>query len=283
MKLLGRAIGGNEPIFVIAGPCVIETETLCLKVAERLRRIADKFGILVIFKASFDKANRSGIESYRGPGLDKGLRILERVRQITGLPIVTDVHDNMQAVMAGQVCDMLQTPAFLCRQTDFIQWVASQGLPVNIKKGQWMMPGEMRNVLEKCAAVHNREVLFCERGTHFGHGDLVVDMRGLPEMTKHAPVVFDATHSVQKPGALGNKSGGDRAMAPVLARAAVAAGVAGVFMETHPSPDFALSDGPNMIPLDHVDSLVETLIRIDAVTKGYTYGIPDIAPSAPAG
>lgn len=268
MRLLDREIGSDKPIFLIAGPCVIESEDLCLEVAEKLAFFADRFKILIIFKASFDKANRSSGQSFRGPGIAEGLEILARVRVRTGLPILTDVHEGWQARQCAEVCDVLQTPAFLARQTDFIQAVAREGRPVNVKKGQWMMPGEMGNVVDKCRDAGNGDILLCERGTHFGHGDLVVDMRGLAQMAAFGPVVFDATHSVQRPAGLGHKSGGDRTMAPLLAKAAVAAGVSGVFIETHPIPDLALSDGPNMIPLDQLYELIEKLIDIDRITKG---------------
>lgn len=242
---------------------MIESEALALSTAETIRRIADALGILIIYKSSFDKANRSSAGSFRGLGIDEGLRILERVRTETGLPVVTDVHDADQARAAAQVVDVLQTPALLCRQTDFIQAVASQGKPVNIKKGQFMAPQDMANVVAKIEAVGG-ECMLCERGTSFGYGNLVVDMRGLAIMARTGrPVIFDATHSVQLPGAGGDRSGGEREFVPVLARAAVAAGVAGVFMETHPDPDQALCDGPNAWPLDRLAGLLADLIAID--------------------
>lgn len=269
MLLLNREIGASAPLFLIAGPCVIESEDLCHQVAEEIARIADRLGILAIFKASFDKANRTSLDSFRGPGLDEGLAILERVRARSGLPILTDVHEFAQIGACAQACDVLQTPAFLARQTDFIQAVAAAGRPVNIKKAQFMAPEDMAQVLKKCRAVCNDDIMLCERGTSFGYGNLVVDMRSLPIMAATGqPVVFDATHSVQRPSAMGHKSGGDRAYVPTLARAAVAAGVAGVFMETHPFPDLALSDGPNMVPLDQLGALISQLVTIDALVKG---------------
>lgn len=268
MKLCDREIGNDQPLFLIAGPCVIETFDTTVKVAAELARIRDRTNMLVIFKSSFDKANRTSGQSFRGVGLDAGLNILARVRDMFDLHILTDIHEINQIEPAAEVCDVLQTPAFLARQTDFIQAVARAGLPVNIKKGQWMAPGDMRHVVEKCWDVGNSQTMICERGTHFGHGDLVVDMRGLPQMAGFAPVVFDATHSVQRPGGQGQTSGGDRTLAPYLARAAVAAGVAGVFIETHPVPDLALSDGPNMIKLDHMDGLIKQLREIDRAVKG---------------
>lgn len=269
MRLCDVPIGGEHPIFIIAGPCVIESEVLALNCAIELARIRDKTGLLVIFKASIDKANRTSAKSFRGLGLHEGLEILARVREITGLPILTDVHEIDQVEPIAEVVDVLQTPAFLARQTDFIRAVARAGLPMNIKKGQWMAPGDMAHVKAKCELVGNPHVMLCERGTSFGYGNLVVDMRSLPIMSEIAPVVFDATHSCQSPGGLGDRSGGDGTMAPYLARAAVAAGVAGVFMETHPDPARALSDGPNMIPLGHMAVMVEQLIAIDSAVKGY--------------
>ena len=272
--LCGRPIGGDQPLFLIAGPCVIESEALMLATAERLRMIADKQGLLLIFKSSFDKANRSSGTSYRGPGIDEGLRILEKVRAETGLPILTDVHDEAQIAAAAQVVDVLQTPAFLARQTDFINAVAAAGKPANIKKGQFMAPQDMDNVVAKAqaaaaAAGHiDPVIMLCERGASFGYNNLVSDMRGLAIMARTGcPVVYDATHSVQLPGGQGTSSGGQREFVPVLARAAVAAGVAGLFMETHPDPANAKSDGPNAVPLDRMAELVAELVGLDAFVK----------------
>ncbi len=268
MRLHDREVGNGHPLFLISGPCVIESLDLCLKVADELANIRDETGMLVIFKASFDKANRTSGESFRGPGLIEGLKILDCVRRETGLPILTDVHEIAQIAPAAEVCDVLQTPAFLARQTDFIRAVASCGKPVNVKKAQFMQPADMAQVVKKCPA--DAPLMLCERGTTFGYGNLVVDMRGLGIMAETGrPIVFDATHSVQMPGAMGHKSGGDRRHVPALARAAVAAGVAGLFMETHPDPDLALSDGPNMIPLFALYPLVRQLRAIDDVAKGW--------------
>lgn len=268
MKLIDREVGGRRPMFLIAGPCVIESEELVMHCAAELARIRDRLDMLVIFKSSFDKANRTSGSSFRGPGLEAGLDILITVNKRYGLPILTDVHEIEQIEVAAQCVDVLQTPAFLCRQTDFIEAVSSAGKPVNIKKGQWMAPEDMAQVVAKCGAFSDR-VMLCERGTAFGYHNLVVDMRGLAVMAETGrPVVFDATHSVQRPGGLGDKSGGDRRHVSILARAAVASGVAGVFMETHPDPDRALSDGPNMVPLAEMDGLVSELLSIDALVKG---------------
>ncbi|MEJ2456984.1 MAG: 3-deoxy-8-phosphooctulonate synthase [Novosphingobium sp.] len=268
-------MGPSAPLFVIAGPCVIESEDLVLGVAETLAKIAAKLGLLLIFKSSFDKANRSSDKSFRGPGMDAGLRILEKVRAETGLPVLTDVHEPGQVAAVAQVADVLQTPAFLARQTDFIAAVAASGKPVNIKKAQFMAPGDMKQVVSKArnaaiAAGHDPDVfMLCERGVSFGYNTLVSDMRGLAIMAETGcPVVFDATHSVQQPGGLGERSGGQREFVPLLARAAVAAGVSGVFMETHPDPDRALSDGPNALPLADFEPLLEKLMAIDALVKG---------------
>lgn len=266
MKLCDREIGGPEPLFFIAGPCVIESERLAMETAERIARIRDRLGVLVIYKSSFDKANRSSGNSFRGPGMDEGLRILEKVRDDFGLPILTDVHEKEQVEAVAQVADVLQTPAFLARQTDFIQAVAGAGRPVNIKKAQFMAPADMRNVVMKAEAVGGH-VMCCERGATFGYSNLVVDMRGLAIMREFAHVVFDATHSVQLPGGNGTSSGGERQYVPILARAAVAAGVDGVFMETHPRPGEALCDGPNAWPLDKLEELMISLIEIDALVK----------------
>src|SRR5437870_5378252 len=257
MNLLGRQVGLDQPLFLIAGPCVVESETLQLGTAETLKRITDKLGILLIFKSSFDKANRSSDRSYRGLGMDEGLRILEKVREAVGVPVLTDVHDILQIKPAAEVVDVLQTPAFLARQTDFIHAVAASGKPVNIKKAQFMAPHDMKNVVEKArnaaqdAGVNEETIMVCERGASFGYNNLVSDMRSLAIMRgTGCPVVFDATHSVQLPGGQGTSSGGQREFVPVLARAAVATGVAGLLMETHPDPDKAPSDGPNAWPLD---------------------------------
>lgn len=270
MDLLGRKIGLDEPLFVIAGPCVIESEALVLQVATRLRAIADRLGLQIIFKSSFDKANRSSGASFRGPGLDGGLRILEKVRAETGLPLLTDVHDAEQVRAAAQVVDILQTPAFLARQTDLIEAVGASGKVGNIKKAQFMAPHDMAHVVAKAraaaeAAGHAPAILVTERGTSFGYNNLVTDMRGLVIMRETGcPVVFDATHSVQLPGGQGASSGGQREFVPVLARGAVAVGIAGLFMETHPDPANALSDGPNAWPLDRLESLLEELQALDA-------------------
>ena len=274
MRLCNHPVGPRHPLFVIAGPCVIEDEALALHTAEQLRALADRLGILLIYKSSFDKANRSSGRSFRGPGLHEGLRILEKVRAETSLPVLTDVHREDQVMAVAQVVDVLQTPAFLARQTDFITAVAASGRPVNIKKAQFMAPADMRNVVIKArdaaqAAGHDPDnFLLCERGASFGYNNLVSDMRSLPIMAETGcPVVFDATHSVQLPGGQGDRSGGERRFVPILARAAVAAGVSGVFLETHPDPDHALSDGPNAWPLDRLPALLEELIAIDAVVK----------------
>lgn len=274
MLLNGMKVGADSPLFVIAGPCVIESEQHTLSVAEQLAGSAQRLGIRVIFKSSFDKANRSSGRSYRGPGLDHGLRILEKVRDQTGLEVLTDVHEREQVAAVAQVVDVLQTPAFLARQTDFIAAVAASGKPVNIKKGQFMAPGDMKHVVDKArsaaaqAGCDPDSFMLCDRGVSFGYNTLVSDMRGLAIMAETGcPVVFDATHSVQQPGGLGERSGGQREYVPLLARAAVAAGVAGLFMETHPDPDNALSDGPNALPLEQFEPLVERLMKIDALVK----------------
>ncbi|QJU57610.1 3-deoxy-8-phosphooctulonate synthase [Sphingomonas sp. AP4-R1] len=267
--LLGRPVGLDQPLFLIAGPCAIETEALALSVAETLRGIAERLGIFLIYKSSFDKANRSSGSSFRGVGMDEGLRILEKVRAETGLPVLTDVHEAGQVKPVAEVVDVLQTPAFLARQTDLIEAVAASGKPANIKKAQFMAPGDMVNVIDKAraaaaaAGVANPELLVAERGTSFGYGNLVVDMRGLVIMRDTGcPVVFDATHSVQLPGSKGTSSGGQREFVPVLARAAVAVGVSGLFMETHPDPEKALSDGPNAMPLGEIEGVLRQLIAI---------------------
>jgi len=275
MRLCGKEIGPDRRIFFIAGPCVIESEAFALDTAARLRAIADRLGVLLIYKSSFDKANRSSGTSFRGPGIEEGLRILEKVRDETGLPVLTDVHTEEQVKMAADVVDILQTPAFLARQTDFIAAVAASGKPVNIKKGQFMAPGDMVHVVAKAraaaeaAGVPADNFLVCERGASFGYNNLVSDMRSLAIMRDTAcPVVFDATHSVQLPGGQGDRSGGQREFVPVLARAAVAVGISGLFLETHPDPDRALSDGPNSWPLEHLEMLLEQLVAIDALVKG---------------
>ncbi|MBS1223500.1 MAG: 2-dehydro-3-deoxyphosphooctonate aldolase [Proteobacteria bacterium] len=268
MKLCGFEVGLDRPLFLIAGPCVIESEQLALDTAGRLKEISGRLGIPFIYKSSFDKANRSSYQSYRGPGLEEGLKILARVKAEIGVPVLTDVHEYTPLAEVAAVADVLQTPAFLCRQTDFIQNVARQGRPVNIKKGQFLSPWEMRNVVAKARMAGNDHLMVCERGASFGYNNLVSDMRGLAVMrATGCPVVFDATHSVQLPGGQGNASGGQREFVPVLARAAVAAGVAGLFMETHPDPDRALSDGPNAWPLDRMEPLLATLKALDDVIK----------------
>ncbi len=269
MQLCDFEIGLAQPLFLIAGPCVVESETLALTTAAALKRIAADVGIPFVYKSSFDKANRSSHDSYRGPGIEEGLRILERVRREVGVPVLTDVHEDTPLDEVAAVASVLQTPAFLCRQTDFIQRVAACGLPVNIKKGQFLAPTDMRHVVAKAKAAGNERVMVCERGASFGYHNLVSDMRSLAVMRETGcPVVFDATHSVQMPGALGGRSGGQREMVPVLARAAVGAGVAGLFMESHPNPAAALSDGPNSWPLALMQELLEGLVAIDSAVKG---------------
>ncbi len=274
MKLLDMEVGIDSPLFLIAGPCVIESEATVRTVAEKMKEITDRLGIQYVFKASYDKANRSSTASYRGPGLEEGLRILELVRNDYGVPVLTDVHEDTPLDEVADVVDILQTPAFLVRQTNFIQRVARAGKPVNIKKGQFQAPWDMQNVVDKCHDVGNRKIMLCDRGTSFGYNTLVSDMRGLAIMRETGcPVVFDATHSVQQPGGQGNKSGGQREFVPVLARAAVGAGVSGLFMETHPMPDRALSDGPNMWPLDQMEALLTALVELDRVVK--RFGFPE--------
>jgi 2-dehydro-3-deoxyphosphooctonate aldolase (KDO 8-P synthase) len=268
MKLCGFDAGLEHPLFLIAGPCVIESEQLVLDIAGHMQDICTRLGMPYIFKASFDKANRTSGGSFRGPGLEQGLRILEQVKKQFGLPVLTDVHEDTPLNEVAAVVDVLQTPAFLCRQTNFIQNVARQGKPVNIKKGQFLAPWDMKNVVDKARAVGNEQIMACERGVSFGYNTLISDMRGLAIMRDTGcPVVFDATHSVQQPGGLGGASGGQRQFVPVLARAAVASGIAGVFMETHPNPDQGLSDGPNMWPLHLMEELLEGLQAIDAQVK----------------
>ena len=274
MKLCGFDIGLNQPFFLIAGPCVVESEQLQMDVAGQLKDITASLGVPFIFKSSYDKANRSSGTSFRGPGMSAGLDILAKVKKELGVPVLTDVHSQADIPAVAQVVDVLQTPAFLCRQTDFIRAVAQSGKPVNIKKGQFLAPHDMKNVVDKARAAAAEKGLptdnfmACERGASFGYNNLVSDMRSLAIMRETgAPVVFDATHSVQLPGGQGTSSGGQREMVPVLARAAVAVGVAGLFMETHPDPAKALSDGPNAVPLRHMRALLETLVALDQVTK----------------
>ena len=268
MKLCGHEVGADRPFFLIAGPCVVESEALVIDVAGRLKEITDRLGIPYVFKASYDKANRSSRTSFRGPGLEQGLKALEKVRGQIRVPVLTDVHEDTPLAEVAAVVDVLQTPAFLCRQTNFIVNAASQGKPVNIKKGQFLSPWEMSNVVEKARSTGNEQIMVCERGFSFGYNNLVTDMRSLSVMRgTGCPVVFDATHSVQLPGGRGDTSGGQREFIPVLARAAVAAGVAGLFMETHPDPARALSDGPNAWPLDRMESMLAVLTAIDAAVK----------------
>jgi len=272
MRLCGFEVGPARPFFLIAGPCVVESEALVLEIAGRMQELTTGLGIPYIFKASYDKANRSSRASFRGPGMDEGLRILAEVKRQLGLPLLTDVHEDTPLAEVAAVVDVLQTPAFLCRQTNFIVGVASQGRPVNIKKGQFLSPWEMRNVVDKARSTGNEQIMVCERGFSFGYNNLVADMRSLAVMRDTGcPVVFDATHSVQLPGAQGSASGGQREFVPVLARAAVAAGVSGLFMETHPDPAKALSDGPNAWPLGRMRSLLTLLKEIDAAVKSRPY------------
>ena len=274
MKLCGTDIGLDQPFFLIAGPCVVESEQLQMDVAGQLQEITRALGIHFIFKSSYDKANRSSGTTFRGPGLDKGLEILAKVKRVLGVSLLTDVHSIDQIAPVSSVVDVLQTPAFLCRQTDFIQAVAQSGRPVNIKKGQFLAPHDMKNVIDKARAAAREKGLpddvfmACERGVSFGYNNLVSDMRSLAIMRETgAPVVFDATHSVQLPGGQGTSSGGQREFVPVLARAAIAVGVAGLFMETHPDPAHAMSDGPNAVPLKHMKALLEQLVSLDRVVK----------------
>ena len=278
MKLCGFDVGLDQPFFLIAGPCVVESEQLQMDTAGTLKEITASLGIPFIFKSSYDKANRSSGTSFRGPGMTKGLEILAKVKRELKLPILTDVHSEAHIAAVAAVVDVLQTPAFLCRQTDFIHAVAQSGKPVNIKKGQFLAPGDMKNVIDKARAaardkgLDEDRFMACERGASFGYNNLVSDMRSLAIMREtRAPVVFDATHSVQLPGGNGTSSGGQREMVPVLARAAVAVGIAGLFMETHPDPAKAMSDGPNAVPLKHMRALLETLLELDRVTKKNGY------------
>jgi 2-dehydro-3-deoxyphosphooctonate aldolase (KDO 8-P synthase) len=268
MKLLDFEIGIELPFFLICGPCVIESESLALQTAEQLKQITEKLGINFIYKSSFDKANRSSTSSFRGLGIDEGLRILQKVKDEIGVPVLTDVHEDTPLDEVAEVVDMMQTPAFLVRQTNFIQNVCKQGIPVNIKKGQFQAPSDMQNVVDKAFETGNRGITICERGTSFGYHTLISDMRGLSTMrSTGCPIVFDATHSVQQPGGNGLTSGGQREMVPVLARAAAAVGVAGFFMETHPNPNDAPSDGANMIPIDKMAQMLQNLQDIDYITK----------------
>jgi len=269
MKLCGFDAGLDRPFFLIAGPCVVESEQLQMDVAGQLKEMTAALGIPFIFKSSYDKANRSSGKSFRGPGMEKGLEILAKVKKVVGVPVLTDVHTEEEVPTVAGIVDVLQTPAFLCRQTDFIHAVARSGKPVNIKKGQFLAPGDMKNVVDKARAASGaNNIMVCERGASFGYNNLVSDMRSLAIMRETgAPVVFDATHSVQLPGGQGTSSGGQREFVPVLARAAIAVGIAGVFMETHPDPANALSDGPNAVPLKHMKALLEQLVSIDRVVK----------------
>ncbi len=268
MKLLNFQIGLDQPFFLIAGPCVIESEAMALLTAQILKDMTDKLGIPFIYKSSYDKANRTSSSSFRGLGVSEGLRILQKVKDDIGVPVLTDVHEDSPLDEVGCVVDVMQTPAFLVRQTNFIQNVCKQGLPVNIKKGQFQAPWDMQNVVDKAHEVGNDKIMLCDRGTSFGYNTLVSDMRGLASMrSTHCPIVFDATHSVQQPGGQGSTSGGQREMVPVLARAAIAVGISGIFMETHPNPADALSDGPNSMPIDRMGALLKTLKDIDRITK----------------
>ncbi|TPW14557.1 MAG: 2-dehydro-3-deoxyphosphooctonate aldolase (KDO 8-P synthase) [Halothiobacillaceae bacterium] len=272
MKLSNFEVGLQQPLFLIAGTCVIESEQLALDTAGTLKEITDRLGIPFIYKSSFDKANRTSLASYRGPGIERGLQILEKVKQQIGVAVLTDVHEDTPLAEVASVVDVLQTPAFLCRQTNFIQAVASQGRPVNIKKGQFLAPWDMKNVVAKARETGNQQIMVCERGVSFGYNTLVSDMRGLAVMREcDCPVIFDATHSVQQPGGQGSRSGGQREFVPVLARAAVAAGIAGLFMETHPQPDKALSDGPNSWPLDKIEHLLKAVQQIDRLVKEHGF------------
>jgi 2-dehydro-3-deoxyphosphooctonate aldolase (KDO 8-P synthase) len=278
MKLCGYEVGADKPLFLLAGPCVVESMELAMETAGQLKEITAALGIPFIYKSSYDKANRSSSKSFRGLGMQTGLKILSEVKAKIGVPVVTDVHDTPEIAEVAAVVDVLQTPAFLCRQTNFIQAVASAGLPVNIKKGQFLSPWEMQNVVDKAREASNADnIMVCERGASFGYNTLVSDMRSLAVMRgTGCPVVFDATHSVQQPGGQGDKSGGQREFVPVLARAAVAAGIAGLFMETHPDPAKAKSDGPNAWPLDRMKQLLETLLELDAVVKKRPFAEQDL-------
>ena len=268
MKLCGFEVGLDQPLFLIAGPCVVESEQLQVDVAGKLKEITGRLGINFIFKSSFDKANRTSVDAFRGPGMEEGLRVLAEVKRQLGVPVLTDVHEYTPMDEVAAVVDVLQTPAFLVRQTDFITRVCSAGKPVNIKKGQFLAPWDMKPVVEKARSTGNHDIMVCERGASFGYNNLVSDMRSLAVMRETGcPVVFDATHSVQLPGGQGSSSGGQSQFVPVLARAAVAVGVSGIFMETHPDPSKALSDGPNALPLARMEGLLETLLELDAIAK----------------
>jgi len=272
MKLCGFEVGLNQPFFLIAGTCVIESEQMAIDTAGALKEMTGQLGIPFIYKSSFDKANRSSASSFRGPGLAEGLRILDKVKHQIGVPILTDVHEDTPLDEVSEVVDVLQTPAFLCRQTNFIQRVAATGKPVNLKKGQFLAPWDMKHVVDKARVTGNENIMVCERGVSFGYNNLVSDMRSLVVMREtQAPVVFDATHSVQLPGGQGSQSGGQREMVPALARAAMAVGVAGLFMETHPDPDNAMSDGPNSWPLHKMEALLKVLVKIDQACKEAGY------------
>lgn len=268
MKLCHFEVGKDKPFFLLSGPCVVESESLTMEIAATMKELTEELGIPYIFKASFDKANRSSHSSFRGPGMEEGLRILEKVKNDLNIPIVTDVHEDTPLDEVASVVDVMQTPAFLCRQTNFIQRAAKQGIPLNIKKGQFLAPWDMKNVVDKAKEMGNDQIMVCERGYTFGYNTLVSDMRGLATMRETGcPVVYDATHSVQQPGGQGNCSGGERQHIPVLARAAMAAGIAGIFMETHPEPEKALSDGPNSWPTGRMRELLEMLLKIDQAVK----------------
>ena len=272
MKLNGFEVGPDQPLFLIAGPCVIESEQLVMDIAGRMKELTSQLGINYVFKASFDKANRTSSQSFRGPGVEAGLKILEKVKKQIGVPVLTDVHEDTPLNEVAAVVDVMQTPAFLVRQTNFMQSVARQGIPVNVKKGQFQAPWDMQNVVDKMREAGNQQIMVCERGASFGYNTLISDMRGLAIMRETGcPVVFDATHSVQQPGGQGTKSGGQREFVPVLARAAVAAGISGIFMETHPNPAEALSDGPNMWPLHLMEELLITLKQLDQAVKASRY------------
>ena len=272
MKLLDFEIGNHAPFFLIAGNCVIESRESAIETAGKLKEITKNLGISLVYKSSFDKANRSSKDGFRGPGLEEGLKILSEIKSQIGIPVITDVHDDSPLDEIADVVDVLQTPSFLCRQTNFILNVAKQGKPVNIKKGQFLSPNEMQNVVNKALSTGNKDIMVCERGFSFGYNNLVSDMRSLPILRNtHCPVIYDATHSVQLPGGKGNSSDGCREFVPVLARAAIAVGVAGLFVETHENPDLALSDGPNSWPLDRMNELLETLISIDHAVKKRAY------------
>ncbi|HSW69019.1 MAG TPA: 3-deoxy-8-phosphooctulonate synthase [Gammaproteobacteria bacterium] len=272
MQVCGFEVGLDNPFFLIAGPCVIESEQFALDTAGELKELTERLNIPFVYKSSFDKANRSSAKSYRGPGVEEGLRILSEVKKKLNVPVLTDVHEDSPIEEVADVVDILQTPAFLCRQTNYIERVARQELPVNIKKGQFLSPWDMKNVVEKAHRTGNQQIMVCERGVSFGYNNLVSDMRSIAVMRQtNCPVVFDATHSVQLPGGLGNTTGGQREFVPVLARAAVAAGISGLFMETHPDPDHAPSDGPNMWPLGKLEDLLICLQALDKTVKSFGF------------